>query len=201
MDDTISSARVQEAFTSTEPEGFIAQAEREVAVYAERMNQLLQDQLPLDLLPRLGVWSKLRELYTLVRAQAGQDGRDWLTALSSTRSDVLRELLTLDQSSMTARTTHAACTRFLRQTAYLVPAESDAIDYQRRIVEALKIALSYGTEPDADHKAWVIDQMVRALVVGDQDYEQTIAEFAHPGAPWATGVKPPQDDDLPTGGS
>jgi hypothetical protein len=43
-----------------------------------------------------------------------------------------------------------------------------------RIEEALTIAIRYGGFDGAHHKAWVIDQMVRALT-GD-DYEEFVAE-------------------------
>lgn len=45
---------------------------------------------------------------------------------------------------------------------------------RERIGWALDIALRHGQEPEAHHKAWVIDQMVRTLT-GDQ-YDETIRE-------------------------
>ena len=46
---------------------------------------------------------------------------------------------------------------------------------EERITQALGIAVRYGQIDGAHHKAWVIDQMVRVLV-GGENYEQFIAD-------------------------
>ncbi|TFG99677.1 hypothetical protein E4H12_01900 [Candidatus Thorarchaeota archaeon] len=62
-----------------------------------------------------------------------------------------------------------------------------------RMGEALEIAVKYGGIDGDHHKAWVIDQMVRALT-GD-DYEQLVieAKFGEDGPEtyeWNEGVAP-----------
>lgn len=47
-------------------------------------------------------------------------------------------------------------------------------DLQARIDAAIEMAVRYGGDDGAHHKAWVIDQMVRALA-GD-DYSRIVAE-------------------------
>lgn len=64
---------------------------------------------------------------------------------------------------------------------------------ESKIAKALEIALSYGQTDGAHHKAWVIDQIVRALT-GD-NYEIVIAEAkAGKAGPdtygWDTGIAP-----------
>lgn len=41
--------------------------------------------------------------------------------------------------------------------------EQDSMVYTKRVAEALNIAWTHGGTDGAHHKAWVIDQMVRAL--------------------------------------
>ena len=41
--------------------------------------------------------------------------------------------------------------------------------YELRVKAALTIAYKYGGSDGADHKAWVIDQMVRTLAWNDYD--------------------------------
>ncbi len=55
---------------------------------------------------------------------------------------------------------------------------------QERIMDALDIATQHGQTDGAHHKAWVIDQMVRALL-GD-DYEAWTAAYCY-------GVDGPDD--------
>ena len=54
-----------------------------------------------------------------------------------------------------------------------------ADDFQSRIEEALKCAMSYGGIDGAHHKTWVIDQMVRALtgcvsMIRNEEHTQSI---------------------------
>lgn len=59
----------------------------------------------------------------------------------------------------------------------------------RPIADALRIAERYGQTDGAHHKAWVIDQMVRALL-GD-GYEAWLAEYReHLSGDWDEGVAP-----------
>jgi predicted alpha/beta-fold hydrolase len=64
---------------------------------------------------------------------------------------------------------------------------------RERIDEAVALAVRYGGIPGDHHKAWVIDQMVRALA-GD-DYEAVVAD-ARAGADgpetygWEVGIAP-----------
>ena len=48
-------------------------------------------------------------------------------------------------------------------------------DYAERISHALDLAFSFGQTDGAHHKAWVIDRMVRALLLDDGDD----AEYQH----------------------
>jgi hypothetical protein len=64
---------------------------------------------------------------------------------------------------------------------------------QARIDEAVGIAVRYGGSDGAHHKAWVIDQMVRALT--GPLYPHVVAEAkAGPGGPdtytWDEGIAP-----------
>lgn len=45
-----------------------------------------------------------------------------------------------------------------------------------KIMQALTLAVRYGQIDGAHHKAWVIDQMCRALVGTDDAYRQFVAE-------------------------
>jgi hypothetical protein len=63
----------------------------------------------------------------------------------------------------------------------------------RKIAEALKVAHKFGGIDGSHHKAWVIDQIVRALT-GD-DYEEFVANAcAGENGPhtydWDTGIPP-----------
>lgn len=49
-----------------------------------------------------------------------------------------------------------------------------------RIQKAMEIAWCYGQDAAAHHKAWAIDQMVRALCGSDDIYKQWIADYTKP---------------------
>jgi len=58
-----------------------------------------------------------------------------------------------------------------------------------RIEQALEVASQYGQIDGAHHKAWVIDQMVSALL--GEDYDQWVAEIEQDGEyEWDTGIAP-----------
>jgi hypothetical protein len=58
-----------------------------------------------------------------------------------------------------------------------------------RIQAALDIAYRYGQIDGHHHKAWVIDQMVRALL--DEDaYTQWVLEYEGEDYDWDTGIAP-----------
>lgn len=64
---------------------------------------------------------------------------------------------------------------------------------KQRIFSALEIAMAYGGVEGAHHKAWVIDQMVRALTKGE--YPEFVAaacrgEDGPNTYDWNTGVAP-----------
>lgn len=50
----------------------------------------------------------------------------------------------------------------------------------KRIQKAMEIAWSYGQSDGAHHKAWVIDQIVRALCGSNDIYEQWVADYTKP---------------------
>lgn len=56
----------------------------------------------------------------------------------------------------------------------------------RRITDALELAQRFAGQNDAAHKAWVIDQMCRALL--GSGYPQWVESGA--AAPWPTGTAP-----------
>lgn len=70
--------------------------------------------------------------------------------------------------------------------------------YAKRIKKALNVAWMYGQSDGAHHKAWVIDQMVRALWSdeGDMDgYDKFVADFCDGGDgpntyEWDKGIAP-----------
>lgn len=68
-----------------------------------------------------------------------------------------------------------------------------AIDADRRVTDALDVLTRYGQTDGAHHKAWVIDQAVRALT-GDGYVEHVRAATAGRHGPdtypWDTGIAP-----------
>ncbi len=60
------------------------------------------------------------------------------------------------------------------------------LDAYGHIRKALRIAREHGSAQSAREKAWVIDQMVRALV-GEREYEDWVRTR---GGAWDTGVAP-----------
>lgn len=62
---------------------------------------------------------------------------------------------------------------------------------QEKIDKAVEIAFSYGLIDGGDHKMWVIDQMLRALL--SKDYKKTIKKYRLEDDPidyWDTGIAP-----------
>ena len=76
-----------------------------------------------------------------------------------------------------------ACERETKIRARLLETFTFPPSADERIRAALQIARDYGTTEGAHHKAWAIDQMVRALVpnyeawrhVGPSDWEEGVA--------------------------
>lgn len=54
---------------------------------------------------------------------------------------------------------------------YIPPLMQDYKHNAEKIAKALSIAFQYGQIDGDHHKAWVIDQMVRALIGNDTDYK------------------------------
>lgn len=66
---------------------------------------------------------------------------------------------------------------------------------EERIKKALKIAWSYGQIDGAHHKAWAIDQMVRALCGTEEEYKDWVELYEAPLSPndyykWDIGIAP-----------
>ena len=66
-----------------------------------------------------------------------------------------------------------------------------------RIDKALKIAWDCSQIDGAHHKAWAIDQMVRALCGNEEEYEKWVAKYEEPVSDdhddyyaWDTGIAP-----------
>ena len=65
----------------------------------------------------------------------------------------------------------------------------DAEAYNQRIVDALVIARDYSQIDGGHHKAWCIDQMVRALL--PTGYAQFVRDFEEGGKySWDEGIAP-----------
>ena len=67
---------------------------------------------------------------------------------------------------------------------------------EERIKRALKIAWTYSQTESDNHKAWVIDQMVRALCGNDEEYKKFVDVYEAPVGyedyfKWNVGVAPP----------
>lgn len=59
-----------------------------------------------------------------------------------------------------------------------------------RIDAAMAFAESYGHIDGDHHKAWVIDQMVRALLGTRDRYVQWVLEYEGEDYDWGTGIAP-----------
>ena len=74
-----------------------------------------------------------------------------------------------------------------------MPIQADSID--QRIEKALEIAWRYGSIDGDHHKAWTIDQMVRALHGSEEEYKHWVAEYENPDDngdcyKWNDGIAP-----------
>lgn len=90
----------------------------------------------------------------------------------------------------------------LRESAYRVVGEvvdtpNPFNDTDKRINDALDIAWQYSQIDGAHHKAWSIDQMVRALLGGDAEYNKWITKYTAPISDepddyyeWDVGIAP-----------
>ena len=70
-----------------------------------------------------------------------------------------------------------------------------AEEKEERISNALSIAWSYGQVDCDDYKAWVIDQMVRALCGSEEEYNEWVKKYEDPlnygeNLEWKTGIAP-----------
>lgn len=64
----------------------------------------------------------------------------------------------------------------------LTPDEVNVIendDVHASVDDALKIAFKYGQIDGSHHKAWVIDQMVRALLGSEEAYKAWIRHYVY----------------------
>lgn len=63
-----------------------------------------------------------------------------------------------------------------------------------RIKEALSLAWSYGQIDGSHHRLWVIDQMVRVLCGGEEEYRKWVEAYETPDGEdyweWDTGIAP-----------
>ena len=51
---------------------------------------------------------------------------------------------------------------------------------EERIGLALSLAYRYGQIDGSHHKAWVIDQMVKALCGSEEEYKEWVAKYTEP---------------------
>ena len=68
---------------------------------------------------------------------------------------------------------------------------------EERIKKALDVAWQYSQIDGAHHKAWSIDQMVRALCGSEKEYNKWVAKYEEPESDdpddyykWDTGIAP-----------
>ena len=62
---------------------------------------------------------------------------------------------------------------------------------EQRIQKALDIAWQYSQIGGDHHKAWSIDQMVRALFENEDDYKKWVSEYENDGEyEWDVGIAP-----------
>ena len=61
---------------------------------------------------------------------------------------------------------------------------------EKRIDKALDIAYDYGSAEGDHHRAWVIDQMVRALCPNDDEYMKFRARLSMDLIWWDEGIAP-----------
>lgn len=68
---------------------------------------------------------------------------------------------------------------------------------KERVKKALEIAYCYGQSDGADHKSWVIDQMVQALCGSEEKYKEWVTIYEEPESDdpedyykWETGIAP-----------
>lgn len=65
---------------------------------------------------------------------------------------------------------------------------------EEKIQNALNVAWTYAQCDGAHHKAWVIDQMVRALCGGEEEYRKWVDKYTTPTDDgyyeWDTGIAP-----------
>lgn len=66
-------------------------------------------------------------------------------------------------------------------------------DHDRWRGHAISIARRHGRCSAAQHKQWIIDQMVRALWANEESYKRWAKKDEDMGYIWNTGVSP-QDD-------
>lgn len=64
-----------------------------------------------------------------------------------------------------------------------------------KISKALELALRFGQTDGVHHKAWVIDQMIRALCGSEEEYQKWVREYVGPDEngdtwQWDTGIAP-----------
>jgi hypothetical protein len=63
-----------------------------------------------------------------------------------------------------------------------------------RIGSALNFAITYGNIEGEHHTLWVLDQMVRALLGSDEDYQSFLqiirGDPEDPYSEWRTGIAP-----------
>lgn len=70
------------------------------------------------------------------------------------------------------------------------------MENEEKTSKALDIAFRYGQIDGGHHKAWVIDQMVRALCGSDEEYQKWVKEYCGPDPEtgdeylWDTGINP-----------
>lgn len=65
------------------------------------------------------------------------------------------------------------------------------MDDKGRIVNALNVAYQCSQIDGDHHKAWAIDQIVRALCGTNEEYEAWVKEYENGGEyVWSTGIAP-----------
>lgn len=86
--------------------------------------------------------------------------------------------------------------RDIDQLLEVVEAQREELgELHARIDAVFEIIFTYGGDDGADHKAWVLDQVIRSLCGTDSEYERWVRRYQFgPDGPdtyvWDTGVEP-----------
>jgi len=142
--------------------------------------------------PATGATPEVRERDAVTQVEAS---RDWLTSHDELSEEVgwvmLQDWLTLHLKELNQRAPKLPTVTF---HGWLEPEQIEAPSLQNPIEAALGVAFRYGGTEEGHHRAWVIDQMVRALTGCGYSkwitaYEKNEEDESDPYE-WSEGIPP-----------